>query len=60
MHRAEKREVELFEMRAVLKEVDLHMTGWNLEEELWKKEAERRLELEGKTLEKQMVELGAE
>lgn len=60
MHRAEKREVELFEMRAVLKEVDLHMTGWNLEEELWKKEAERRLELEGKTVEKQMVELGAE
>lgn len=60
MHRAEKREVELFEMRAVLKEVDLHMTGWDLEEELWKKEAERRLELEEKTVEKQMVELGAE
>lgn len=52
--------MELFEMRAVLKEAGLHMIVMDLEEELWKKEAERRLELEGKTVEKQMVELEAE
>lgn len=43
-----------------MEEVGLHMTVMDLEEELWKKEAERRLELEGKTVEKQMVELEAE
>lgn len=58
--RVGKWEAELFEMRAVLEEVGLHMTVMDLEEELWKKEAERRLELEGKTVEKQMVELEAE
>lgn len=58
--RVGKWEAELFEMRAVLEEAGLHMTVKDLEEELWKKEAERRLELEGKTVEKQMVELEAE
>lgn len=43
-----------------MEEAGLHMTVKDLEEELWKKEGERRLELEGKTVEKQMVELEAE
>lgn len=53
-------EAEVFGKRAVLEEVGLHMTGWYLEAGLWKKEAERQVELEGRTVEKQLEGLGAE
>lgn len=58
--RAGRWEAEVFGKRAVLEEVGLHMTGWDPEAGLWKKEAERQAELEGRTVEKQVVGLGAE
>lgn len=59
--RAVRWEVVVLGTRAVLEEVGLRMTGWDLGAPgLWKKEAERQAELEGRTVEKQVVELGAE
>lgn len=47
--------------RAVLKEVGLRMTGWDLEVPgLWKNEAERQGEIERRTVEKPVVEDEAE
>lgn len=53
-------DVEVLGKRAVLEEVGLHMTGWDLEAGLWKMEAERQAELERRIVEKQVVGLGAE
>lgn len=59
--RAGRWEAVVLGKRAVLKEVALRMVGWDLEVPgLWKKEAERQAELEGRTVEKPVVELEAE
>lgn len=59
--RAGRWEAVVLGKRAVLKEVGLRMIGWDLEVPgLWKKEAERQVELERRTVEKPVVELEAE